>query len=57
MTYMLDEFCQIWTGILVLMNPSKTFKREMNLRIRFLVFIFIEGTKNLLVPLFSLLSF
>ena len=26
MTYMLDEFCQIWTGILVLMNPSKTFK-------------------------------
>ncbi|ETT85568.1 MULTISPECIES: peptidase domain-containing ABC transporter [Bacillus] len=53
MTYMLDEFCQIWTGILVLMSPSKNFQKgneSQNTLSRFL--FLLKEQKSLLVPLF-----
>ncbi|MCU4923920.1 peptidase domain-containing ABC transporter [Bacillus cereus] len=52
-TYMLDEFCQIWTGILVLMSPSKNFQKgneSQNTLSRFL--FLLKEQKSLLVPLF-----
>lgn len=52
-TYMLDEFCQIWTGILVLMSPSKNFQKgneSQNTLSRFL--FLLKEQKGLLVPLF-----
>jgi len=53
MTYMLDEFCQIWTGILVLMNPSKNFQKGNESQNTFSRFLFLlKEQKNLLVPLF-----
>ncbi len=53
MTYMLDEFCQIWTGILVLMNPSKNFQKGNESKNTFSRFLFLlKEQKNLLVPLF-----
>ncbi|MFT2139152.1 peptidase domain-containing ABC transporter [Bacillus cereus] len=52
-TYMLDDFCQIWTGILVLMSPSKNFQKgneSQNTLSRFL--FLLKEQKSLLVPLF-----
>ncbi|HGH0915701.1 peptide cleavage/export ABC transporter [Bacillus cereus] len=53
MIYKLDEFCQIWTGILVLINPSKNFQKgneSQNALSRFL--FLMKEQKSLLVPLF-----
>ncbi len=50
---MLDDFCQIWTGILVLMSPSKNFQKgneSQNTLSRFL--FLLKEQKSLLVPLF-----
>ncbi|PGD99993.1 peptidase domain-containing ABC transporter [Bacillus pseudomycoides] len=52
-TYLLDEFCQMWTGILVLMKPGKQFQKGNEVQGTFSRFLFLlKQQTNLLVPLF-----
>ncbi|MFB5095473.1 peptidase domain-containing ABC transporter [Bacillus cereus] len=52
-TYLLDEFCQMWTGILVLMSPGDQFQKGKESQGTFSRFLFLlKEQKNLLLPLF-----
>ncbi|PDY85338.1 peptidase domain-containing ABC transporter [Bacillus toyonensis] len=52
-TYLLDEFCQMWTGVLVIMTPGKKFEKNNKSQGTFSRFLFLlKDQKRLLVPLF-----
>ncbi len=52
-TYLLEEFGQIWTGILVLMTPTENFQKGKALQSTLSRFLFLlKQQTNLLVPLF-----
>ncbi|WP_430981536.1 peptidase domain-containing ABC transporter [Bacillus thuringiensis] len=51
--YSLEEFGQMWTGVLVLMTPGKDFKKGDKSQPIIYKFLFLlKEQKNLLVPLF-----
>ncbi|HDR7898372.1 peptidase domain-containing ABC transporter [Bacillus pacificus] len=52
-TYLLEEFCQMWTGILVLMSPGQNFQKGKESKGTFSRFLLLlKQQKNLLIPLF-----
>ncbi|MFK4317266.1 MULTISPECIES: peptidase domain-containing ABC transporter [unclassified Bacillus (in: firmicutes)] len=52
-TYLLEEFCQMWTGILVLMTPGHEFQKGKESQGTFSRFLLLlKKQTNLLVPLF-----
>ncbi|MEH6890186.1 peptidase domain-containing ABC transporter [Bacillus sp. JJ864] len=52
-TYSIDEFCQMWTGILVLMSPGKQFQKGKEFQGVFFRFLsLLKEQTNLLLPLF-----
>lgn len=52
-TYSLDEFCQLWTGILVLVTPGQNFQKGNKSQGTFFRFLsLLKEQTNLLVPLF-----
>ncbi|MEA1012661.1 peptidase domain-containing ABC transporter [Bacillus cereus] len=52
-TYLLGEFCQMWTGILVLLSPGQNFQKGKETQGTFSRFLsLLKSQTNLLVPLF-----
>ncbi|EJP83161.1 peptidase domain-containing ABC transporter [Bacillus paranthracis] len=52
-TYLLEEFCQMWTGILVLMSPGQKFQKGKEPQGTFSRFLLLlKQQKKILVPLF-----
>ncbi|WP_423734470.1 peptidase domain-containing ABC transporter, partial [Bacillus cereus] len=52
-TYLLDEFCQMWTGVLILIKPGGEFQKGNKSQGTFSRFLFLlKKQTNLLVPLF-----
>ncbi|MGQ7062049.1 cysteine peptidase family C39 domain-containing protein, partial [Bacillus cereus group sp. BceL175] len=52
-TYLIEEFCPMWTGILVLMNPTEKFQKGKESQGTFSRFaLLLKQQTNLLVPLF-----
>ncbi|PGC10616.1 peptidase domain-containing ABC transporter [Bacillus wiedmannii] len=52
-TYLLEEFCQMWTGILVLMSPGQKFQKGKESQGTFSRFLLLlKQQKKILVPLF-----
>ncbi|KXY30540.1 peptidase domain-containing ABC transporter [Bacillus sp. FSL K6-0067] len=52
-TYLVDEFCKMWTGILVLMTPGQQFQKGKDSQGTFVRFLsLLKQQTNLLVPLF-----
>ncbi|OPA02033.1 bacteriocin ABC transporter ATP-binding protein [Bacillus cereus] len=57
-TYSLNEFQDIWTGVLVLLHPNRYFKKEKNSKGVFSQFFsLLKSQVNLLVPLFFISIF
>lgn len=51
--YPIDEFCQIWTGILVLMTPQQNFQKDTKSQATLSRFLWLlKEQKSLLIPLF-----
>lgn len=52
-TYLIDEFCQMWTGVLVLMTPTQKFQKGKESQGTFLRFFpLLKQQKKILFPLF-----
>ena len=52
-TYLIEEFCQMWTGILVLLTPAHNFQKGKEFQGTFSRFLFLlKQQMNLLIPLF-----
>ncbi|HDR4909321.1 TPA: peptidase domain-containing ABC transporter [Bacillus cereus] len=52
-TYLLDEFCQMWTGVLILVKPGEKFQKGNKSQSIFSRFVsLLKNQTNLLIPLF-----
>lgn len=52
-TYLIDDFCQMWTGVLVLMTPNQKFQKGKESQGTFLRFFsLLKQQKKILFPLF-----